>query len=295
MISPPSASYSGGPRRTRYSRSPSDGDVLPSKRSKPSNSSDPYDRDHGSKSDQHRLYTSICVKNINPKITDLEIRDLCSKKFTKYGTNSVKVYHRNQERVAFVNFTNCEDARKARHAKTGLVWENMQVLLEPVYYRKTIPAEQPIKPESPRERSPPTRRQRRPSPPSPSPPPVRSRSHHQPSSSRHQKTISPPPSPPPRSSRPPRRPYSPYIPLPPDLVDYVGKNSSRQRSSPSPVRRHHHHHKQTSKQQRSPSPNSHRSASPLPSRRNNLDTEQHAQQEQTRILFVSNLYRDITE
>jgi len=71
MISPPSASYSGGPRRTRYSRSPSDGDVLPSKRSKPSNSSDPYDRDHGSKSDQHRLYTSICVKNINPKITDL--------------------------------------------------------------------------------------------------------------------------------------------------------------------------------------------------------------------------------
>jgi hypothetical protein len=44
---------------------------------------------------------------------------------------SVKIYHKNQDRVAFVNFTNCEDARRARHAKTGLVWENMQVLLEP--------------------------------------------------------------------------------------------------------------------------------------------------------------------
>jgi len=71
MISPPPASYSGGSRRTRHSRSPS-GDVVPSsKRSKPSSSNDPYDRDHGSKSDQPRLYSSICVKNINPKITDL--------------------------------------------------------------------------------------------------------------------------------------------------------------------------------------------------------------------------------
>jgi hypothetical protein len=56
---------------------------------------------------------------------------LCDKKFSKYGTNSVKIYYKNQERVAFVNFTNCEDARKARHAKTGLIWENIQIVLEP--------------------------------------------------------------------------------------------------------------------------------------------------------------------
>jgi len=43
----------------------------------------------------------------------------------------VKIYYKNQERVAFVNFTNADDARKARHAKTGLVWENAQVVLEP--------------------------------------------------------------------------------------------------------------------------------------------------------------------
>jgi hypothetical protein len=67
MISSPSASS----RRIRYSRSPDGGDAPASKRSKTFNSNDPYDRDHSSKSDQHRPYTSICVKNINPKISDL--------------------------------------------------------------------------------------------------------------------------------------------------------------------------------------------------------------------------------
>ncbi|CAF0881545.1 unnamed protein product [Rotaria sordida] len=294
MINSPPGSYSGGgSRRTRYSRSPSD-NAPPSKRSKPSNSIDPYNRNHGSGSDPSRHYTSICVKNISPKISDLEIRDLCSKKFSKYGTNSVKIYHRNQERVAFINFTNSEDARKAQHAKTGLVWNNMQVLLEPVYYRKTIPAEQPMKPESSRERSPSNRRHRRltppiPSPPPPPPPPPVS-SHHR-SSPRHQHTKSPS-----RSSRPERRQYSPYIPLPPDLVDYVTKKSSRQQepaslsssSPPPPVRRHHH------KQQGSPTPNNHRTSS-LSSNRTNLDNDSNIQNEPTRTLLIENLERNITE
>jgi hypothetical protein len=66
MNSPPVSASGGGSRRARYSRSPSSGGVPPSKRSKPSSSVDA-----GSNSDQHRLYTSICVKNINPKIADL--------------------------------------------------------------------------------------------------------------------------------------------------------------------------------------------------------------------------------
>jgi hypothetical protein len=71
MISPPPVSSSGaGSRRSRYTRSPSGG-APSSKRSKASSSIDPYDRNHGSGSDQARLYTSICVKNINPKISDL--------------------------------------------------------------------------------------------------------------------------------------------------------------------------------------------------------------------------------
>jgi hypothetical protein len=72
MISPPPNSYSSNSRRSRYSRSPSGGGgAPPTKRSKPSSSIDPYDRNHNNGSDQHRLYTSICVKNINPKISDL--------------------------------------------------------------------------------------------------------------------------------------------------------------------------------------------------------------------------------
>ena len=222
----------------------------------------------------------------------------------------MKIYHRNQERVAFVNFTNCEDARRARHAKTGLVWEKMQVLLEPyvlfqflsvnsidfsrVYYRKSVPAEQPIKPStSPYERSSPPRRSRRATPPSPSPPPSttsRSHSYHKSSSSssRYPRTNSPIRSS--RPPRPPRRPYSPYIPLPPDLVDYANKGPSRQRqrSSPSPVRQH----KQSSRQKRSRSANGDRSMS-----RSSTTSSQQASsdQEPTRTLLVGNLERDISE
>jgi len=149
-----------------------------------------------------------------------------------------------------------------------------------VFYRKTVPADQPISPGSPRERFPSTRRPRRSSPRSPSPPPIPSRNHsRRHSSSRRQRSISPPstPPPPPRSSR---RPYSPYIPLPPDLIDYTDKKSSgqRPRSSPSPVRRHHH------KQQHSKSPTNHRS-----------DNELIVQHEPSRTLFIENLERNITE
>ena len=70
MISPPPSAYSGGgSRRTRYSRSCSDS-VPPSKRSKTSSSIDPYDHPYGNRSDGSRLYTSICVKNISPKLSD---------------------------------------------------------------------------------------------------------------------------------------------------------------------------------------------------------------------------------
>ncbi|CAF2987630.1 unnamed protein product [Rotaria sp. Silwood2] len=272
MSSPPVSASGGGSRRARYSRSPSSGGVPPSKRSKPSSSVDA-----GNNSEHHRLYTSICVKNINPKIPDLEVRELCNKKFSKYGSNSVKIYYKNQERVAFVNFTNCEDARKARHAKTGLVWENIQVVLEPVYYRRTIPAEQPLNPGSPRERTPPSPK-RRPRRPSPSPPPVSSRSRHHHTSS------------PPRS----RRHYSPYIPLPPDLADYATTKASRQRqgSSPSPPRDH--HRRRTHSRTMSTSPVAYKSRGKHEDYAPNR-AESNVQHEPTRTLFVGNLERDIRE
>lgn len=170
-----------------------------------------------------------------------------------------------------------------------------------VYYRRTVPAEQPLNSGSPRDRSPPHRRHRRSStrspspPPPPPPPPVSSRGRYS-SSSRHQRAVSPPRSPPPmRSSRAPRRPYSPYIPLPPDLVDYVSAAPSRHRqhSSPSPVRRHHHKH--SSKSHRSRSPNSHRSASASPVHRAHAEPDGNGQSEPTRTLLVENLDRDVSE
>lgn len=158
-----------------------------------------------------------------------------------------------------------------------------------VYYRKTVPAERPIQSSTPpRERSPPPRRSRRATPPSPSPPPApsRSRSHHQSSSSssRYPRAKSPI-----HSSRPPRRPYSPYIPLPPDLVQYTHKSSSRQRSPPSPVG--HHPRKQSSRQKRSRSANGHRSTSPSSTTSRHTSSDQ----EPTRTLVVDNLERDTTE
>jgi hypothetical protein len=72
MSSTLSTSYrgAGGSRRMHYSRPPSD-DMPPPKRSKPLDPIDFYDRAYFSGSDKPRTYTSICVKNINPKLSDL--------------------------------------------------------------------------------------------------------------------------------------------------------------------------------------------------------------------------------
>ncbi|CAF0766698.1 unnamed protein product [Adineta steineri] len=273
MSSPPLSSSGGSSRRTRYSRSPSRGRAPPSKRSKPSGSIDV-----GNNADHHRLYTSICVKNIHPKIADSQVRELCNKKFSKYGTNTVKIFYENQERVVFVNFMNCEDARDARHTKTGLIWENMQVVLEPVYHHRTVSAEQPLNPRSLRGRSPPSskRDSRRPS--SSPPPSVRNRSYH--------KSI-----PPPHSSRH----HSPYIRISPDSVDHAGSKPSRYRqgSSPSPARYN---------RRRSRSRSISTSSSAIKSRGKTDDyalsrsaVESYVQHEPTRTLFVGNLEWDIRE
>ena len=336
MISPPpGASSGGGSRRARYTRSPSGGPPS-SKRSKPSSSTaDPYDRNHGSGSDQNRLYTSICVKNMNPKISDLgKIRwtfgtlvrrllfsclQMCAKCVIRNSRSMEPTQWKSIIRIKNVLLLSISRIAKMprrrdmrRQVLSGRICEwrwNRKCLVRcsvlvfsdrfRVYYRRTVPAEQPLNSASPNERSPPHRRHRRSSTRSPSPPPpppVSSRGRYS-SSSRHQRAISPPRSPPPmRSSRPPRRPYSPYIPLPPDLADYVSSAAptrTRPPSSPSPVRRHHHKH--SSKSKRSRSPNSHRSASGSPVPRAHADADANGQSEPTRTLLVENLDRDISE
>lgn len=81
--------------------------------------------------DPRQFYTIISVKNISPKLSDIDVEKLCYKKFSKYGSISVKLSSRGYDRVAFIHFTNHEDARKARHARSDLIWDNLPVILEP--------------------------------------------------------------------------------------------------------------------------------------------------------------------
>lgn len=158
-----------------------------------------------------------------------------------------------------------------------------------------MPANRPMSPGSMHERFIPNQRfvrqssRRSPSPPDPSrshsyrklPPPI-------PLPLRRQRSISPPPVP---SShlRPPRRHYAPYIPLPPDLLDYVNKASSRpqQRSPPAPIRRSHHHNPPV-RHPRSRSPRS-------PVHRVSSTIEPTIQHEPSRMLIIENLDRNIAE
>jgi len=100
--------------------------------------------DERNENGQRVLYTSICVKNISPRIAHHELRSRIEEKFSRYGPNTIKIYYKNDERMVFVNYTTYHDARKARHAKSGLVWDKWKLILEPVYYRRNCSAEQPI-------------------------------------------------------------------------------------------------------------------------------------------------------
>ena len=122
--------------------------------------------------------------------------------------------------------------------------------------------------------------------------------HHRPPSPPILPSPPPPPPPPPvrkhySAALPaPHRHYTPYIPLPPDLLDYVHSskaaassmtttiNRSRQRSSPSPARRH---EQRKSRLSRSSSNSTH------------VDGEPRVQSEASRILVVEQLDRDISE
>ncbi|CAF0857761.1 unnamed protein product [Didymodactylos carnosus] len=264
-------------RRQRYNRhSSSSPDEYPagiSKRMK--QSTDQYDKGHrrasGERvSDQQRRYTSICVKNINPKISDNEVRRLSEKKFSKYGPNTIKIYYKNHERVAFVNFTNCSDAKHARHAKSDLIWDNWQLILEPVYYRRHHPPDHPLYDE---------RNKYSPSRPAPERSQAALTMRHSPVFSKPRYSPYNHRSQPYTRTAPPRR-YSPYIPLPPELDGFAKKSSRRHR--------------------RRSSSSSHQSTNSNNNRNNNNNDNNETKinnedRDATRTIFVGNLERDITE
>lgn len=114
-------------------------------------------------------------------------------------------------------------------------------------------------------------------------------------SPRHHRTVSPVRQ---------RRTYSPYIPLPPDLLDYVNQRSKKKKNgsaskSPSPSRR--------GRRRRTPSKSKSRSRTPPPTSPSNSKSrskkddfspsrmESNVQHEPTRTLFVGNIERDVKE
>ncbi|CAF0794444.1 unnamed protein product [Didymodactylos carnosus] len=131
------SSSSSSPERPHSSRRRSSRSPV---QSRPHLISPSNDREDG----QRVYYTSICVKNIHPRIAHDELRRRIEEKFSKYGPNTIKIYYKNDERMVFVNYTNYHDAKHARHAKTGLVWDNWKLILEPVYYRRNCSAEAPL-------------------------------------------------------------------------------------------------------------------------------------------------------
>ncbi|CAF1589469.1 unnamed protein product, partial [Adineta ricciae] len=292
MLSPPSSSYrSNSSRRRRSSRSPFDPMSL-SKRSKPSNLPDYYESQRHQHVDPCG-YTSICVKQINSKISDSRVRELCDKKFSKYGSHTVKIFHKPNERVVFVNFTNATDARRARQSEAEHTWDGKEVFLEPVFYRKTIPSNTPIGPGLLHKRfiadQRSTHRSARRSPS----PPINFPNHfYRQTSLQYPRPISSSSPPRSRPSRLLRRNFPSYLPLPPDLKDYIEKKPNRShRCSPPSSDRHRPSSKQSSRQQRSRSPANRRS----PSHRANSDHEPAIQQDPSRTLIVENLERNISE
>ncbi|CAF0777633.1 unnamed protein product [Didymodactylos carnosus] len=261
-------------RRHRHNRhsssSPNEYSASVSKRVK--QSTDQHDKNHRRSSgerDSDRRYTSICVKNISPKISDNEVRRLCEKKFSNYGPNTIKIYYKNHERVAFVNFTNCDDAKHARHAKSGLIWDNWQLIIEPVYYRRHYAPDHPLY--DVRNKYSPSR-----------PAPERSQAafamrdspfFSKPRSSPHNHRSHPY-----ARAAPPRR-YSPNVPLPSGLDGFARKDSRRHRRGSS-----------------NSSPRSTHSNNNNNNNNDNDDMQINSEdQEATRTIFVGNLERDITE
>lgn len=87
--------------------------------------------DYFHQTDPRQFYTTISVRNLSPNLSDIDIQKLCYKKFSKYGSISIKVYNRGYDRMAWIHFTNYENARKARHAKSDLIWDDMLAIVEP--------------------------------------------------------------------------------------------------------------------------------------------------------------------
>lgn len=78
---------------------------------------------------------TLCVSNLNHKVSDAAIRDALLREYNRFGEVNVKVFHSGSDRIAYVYFRTYDDAREARHSKTRLVLFDKPVQIEPVFER----------------------------------------------------------------------------------------------------------------------------------------------------------------
>ena len=94
-------------------------------------------------------YTSICLKNLNDHIMVDKLRDFIYHEFKNYKNFTVKIVHNkkppngiyspNSERIAFVNFSHHNDARRAKQHKMNKLFYGFPLYIEPVFRNRGPP------------------------------------------------------------------------------------------------------------------------------------------------------------
>ncbi|XP_054163488.1 RNA-binding protein spenito-like isoform X2 [Oppia nitens] len=80
-------------------------------------------------------YKILCVSNISNKYSDNEVRSELNREFHRFGEPNIKLVYDDNTRLAYLYFSNYDDARDARHAKSRLFLFDKQIIIDPIYDR----------------------------------------------------------------------------------------------------------------------------------------------------------------
>ena len=94
------------------------------------------DKHTSSRSDSRQslgVYYSLCLSGLNQRMPQHVLRDEISKEFERFGDFTVKVVNNPDNRIAFVNFSDPEQARAAIYGRRSVVLFDTDVRVDPVY------------------------------------------------------------------------------------------------------------------------------------------------------------------
>ena len=81
------------------------------------------------------VYYSLCLHGLNQRVPHDVLKDGISKEFEKFGDFTVKVVNNPDNRIAFVNFSDHNQARQAKYARKNFMLFDSEVRVEPAYPR----------------------------------------------------------------------------------------------------------------------------------------------------------------